>query len=207
MGEIVGATLFSYLEGAVGEDADGQLLYEPRDKQKGNVARAMFYMCVAYNGISGNDWSLPSGQDQVVLKNWHYQDLPDNYEIARHELMFFNQGNRNPFIDSVDMVCFIDFSTMTYNPNACNLGLSKKQAAQPEIVAFPNPSNDVMFVQVTGFDMEALTLVDMQGRVVLQKNGLASKYEKLSLDQLEKGVYLLTVQTTKGIVSKQIVVE
>lgn len=207
MGEIVGATVFSYLEGAVGEDADGQLLYEPRDKQKGNVARAMFYMCVAYNGVSGNDWSLPTQQDQMVLKNWHFQDPPDNYEIARHELMFGNQGNRNPFIDSVDMVCFIDFSNMTYNPNACNLSVKENTISEANLIVFPNPAKDQLFIQVNGFDIEALEIVDMQGRVLLSKNALNSKYEKIAIHAFEAGTYMVRAKTSKGTVSTQFVVE
>lgn len=109
--------------GILGKDANGNTVYEPRDEQKGDVARAIFYMCSAYNGINGNNWSIPSSQDQEVLKQWHFQDLPDNFEIARHEYIFSQQHNRNPFIDSVNFVCRIDFRNMTWisNPGACGI--------------------------------------------------------------------------------------
>ena len=109
--------------GRLGKDANGATVWEPRDEQKGDVARALFYMCTAYNGINGLNWSLPSAQDQAVLKKWHFQDLPDNYEIARHEFIALQQHNRNPFIDSVNYVCHINFSNMSYiaNPGPCGL--------------------------------------------------------------------------------------
>lgn len=109
--------------GILGKDANGATVYEPRNEHKGDAARAVFYMCTAYNGINGLNWSLPSSQDQAVLKKWHFQDLPDNWEIARHEFVFGQQHNRNPFIDSPNFACHIDFSNMSYiaNPGPCGI--------------------------------------------------------------------------------------
>jgi hypothetical protein len=105
-------------EGKIGTDANGKTVYEPRDSHKGDAARALFYMCVAYNGIGGKDWSLgtisAAQQDEAILKKWHFQDLPDAYEIARHEYIVSLQKNRNPFIDSVNLVCRINFSNLTW---------------------------------------------------------------------------------------------
>jgi len=108
--------------GILGKDANGATVYEPRDEHKGDVARAIFYMCTAYHGINGLNWSLPASQDQAVLKKWHFQDLPDNWEIARHEFVFSQQHNRNPFIDSVNFACHIDFSNMSFIANPGNCG-------------------------------------------------------------------------------------
>lgn len=118
-GKVVNATYVSPTgQGKVGTDANGKTVYEPRDEQKGDLARALFYMCVAYNGIGGNNWSLSAinaaQQDQAILKQWHFQDLPDAYEIARHEYIASLQHNRNPFIDSVNFVCRINFSNLSW---------------------------------------------------------------------------------------------
>lgn len=207
LGEIAGSVVFSYLEGAVGEDSDGQLLYEPRAQQKGNAARAMFYMCAAYNGIGGDTWALPSNQDQMILKTWHFADVPDSYEIARHELMFANQGNRNPFIDSADFVCYIDFSNMTYNVNACELGTKNIQLDEKSLVVFPNPAKDVIYLQVNGTEINDYTIVDLQGREILRKTALNSKYETLSTAAFKAGSYIVTVQTKLGSVKTNFVVE
>jgi hypothetical protein len=113
--------------GRIGRDANGNTVYEPKDDHKGDIARALFYMCVAYNGQRGNSWALPPQQNQDVLKKWHFQDLPDNKEIARHEFIASMQNNRNPFIDSVNYACHINFSNMTWiaNPPA-NCGVTEK---------------------------------------------------------------------------------
>lgn len=99
--------------GKLGKDASGKTVYEPKDSQKGDLARAMFYMCVSYNGINGNIWTLPADQDLAVLMKWHQQDPPSDEEIARHEYIASIQKNRNPFIDNPSWVNLIDFKTMT----------------------------------------------------------------------------------------------
>ena len=146
LGEIDGTVLFTYLEGSVGYSGP-QLVYEPRSIHKGNAARSIFYMAVAYNfNLNGNINS--QDQDQDLLKSWHFSDLPDDYEIARHEYIFDLQGNRNPFIDSVDYVCYTDFDANGHLPNGCVTSL--EESIQSSLLVFPIPSDDRIFVQVNG---------------------------------------------------------
>jgi hypothetical protein len=100
--------------GKLGTDAGGKTVYEPKDDQKGDLARALFYMLVRYNGINGVQWRLPSGQDIAILQQWHQQDPPSPLEIARNEYISTTQKNRNPFIDHPEWVNRINFSNMTY---------------------------------------------------------------------------------------------
>ncbi len=106
--------------GKKGTDAGGKTVYEPKDDQKGNLARALFYMLVRYNGLRGFTWRLPASQDVAVLLQWHQQDPPDALEIARNEYIYSVQKNRNPFIDNPQWVNRVNFNTMTYitDPNA-----------------------------------------------------------------------------------------
>ena len=98
--------------------------WETWDGRKGDVARAIFYMDIRYEGgfhgvtsvaepdliatddealiESGNTGSNESvaymGMLSVLLQ-WHAQDPPDSREVWRNEVVFSFQGNRNPFID------------------------------------------------------------------------------------------------------------
>lgn len=103
--------------GKLGKDANGNTVYEPKDTQKGDLARALFYMSVSYNGINGNVWTLPADQGLAVLLKWHQQDPPSDEEIARHEYIASVQKNRNPFIDNPSWANLIDFKTMTLIQN------------------------------------------------------------------------------------------
>ncbi|MFA6262341.1 MAG: endonuclease [Bacteroidia bacterium] len=131
--------------GVLGKDLNGNTVYEPTDAHKGDAARAIFYMCTAYNGISGNNWSIPSSQDQDVLKKWHFQDLPDNWEIARHEFIYSIQHNRNPFIDSINFACRIDFRNMTWIANPGSCGIDERRVT----VLTPNGGQDLKSGTIT----------------------------------------------------------
>lgn len=103
--------------GVLGKDSAGKTVYEPRAEQKGDVARALFYMAVCYNGVGGKNWALPAQQDQNLLKAWARQDPPDAFEKSRNEFIHATQGNRNPFIDNPNWMDAIDFSNMTWIDN------------------------------------------------------------------------------------------
>ena len=110
----------TYLGTQFGSDQFNQDVYEPRNSIKGDAARAMMYEAVKYNNATEN-WSFPEnisfvipyGQWDYLIKKWHFQDVPDNYEIARNEYVMDTQRNRNPFVDSVLFPCYIRFSTLT----------------------------------------------------------------------------------------------
>lgn len=205
-GEITGDVVFNYLEGSVGEIADGSYVYEPRESQKGNVARSIFYMATAYNGVNGtgDNWKIPSNQGQEVLKNWHFGDLPDNYEIARHELIYDTQNNRNPFVDSVDYACYIDFSEMLYEDGSeCGLSVSNYNIDQ-DVVVFPNPSNDMVYVQVNHTEIQKLIITDMAGRVVGEFNNEMAI--KINVSDLKAGPYFINIETAKGSAQRKLIV-
>jgi hypothetical protein len=206
-GEIVGTPAFTYLEGSRGQDASGSLVYEPRDKQKGNLARSIFYIATAYNGPdgTGDDWSIPSNQDQNVLKDWHFSDLPDSYEIARHELIYSIQNNRNPYIDSVDFACYVDFYDMSYNSIGCELGLTTS-FIDNNLSIFPNPSNEIVYVQLNGIKITSVNVMDMTGRTVGTFTS-SKQFVELDVTNFNTGTYLLNINTEKGNLVKRIIVQ
>jgi endonuclease I len=197
-GVITGAVSSQYLDGKLGIGPGNQLVYEPRDSQKGNSARSLMYMAVSYNTVAGNTWSIPTYQDQAILKMWNEQDLPDNYEIARQEFIFNTQGNRNPFVDHPEWACHIDFTTVTYQAN-CSAGLSENEIS---IGVYPNPATDYIEI-VSNSTVENVTITDMSGRIVLNLNNPSST---INVQSLTKGVYVL-VAKANGVVRNQLIVK
>lgn len=112
--------------------------YFPGDEDKGDVARILFYMVIAYPFMSLTDDILPNDSTTnytlegakmsrfSLLLQWHYEDPVDDFERNRNEVIYGYQNNRNPFIDHPEFVALI-FEHEDYSP------LSATQN-EPEIV-------------------------------------------------------------------------
>lgn len=84
--------------------------WEPRDQDKGDVARIIFYMDTRYEGENGemdltavdeiNTYPYPKHGKLSTLLQWNLQDPPDAFERNRNNVIYSFQRNRNPFIDN-----------------------------------------------------------------------------------------------------------
>ena len=204
LGIVVNVTS-TYLGSKYGTDANGQTVFEPRDEHKGDAARAMMYEAICYTTISGNSWALPSYQNQYLLKQWHFQDPPDNWEIARNDFVDSLQNNRNPFVDSIDYACFVNFSNMTYEPLACEASIN--ELLNNGFITYPNPSKDEINLHVDATTISSYQIIDFQGRVVLSADVNNLSLVKANISKLNAGTYLVKVVTPFGTAQRSIVIE
>ena len=92
-------------------------VFEVWDARKGDIARAMFYMAIRYEGnavnevdleLTDNPAEIQTGQPKMgllsVLLEWHEQDPVDLIELYRNDEVFALQENRNPFVDHPEWV-------------------------------------------------------------------------------------------------------
>ncbi len=77
----------------LGQDADGETVFEPPDEHKGNVARALLYMKAVY----GDAVEITEGEESLLTK-WHEADPVNSAERARSAAIRQVQGNENPFV-------------------------------------------------------------------------------------------------------------
>ncbi len=178
--------------GKVGNNGSGQTVYEPRPEHKGDAARALMYMSTCYHLIGGLNWSFPSNQSPAVMLQWHQQDPPSDHEIARHELIYFWQNNRNPFIDFPDWAERINFSNMAY------ITSTDKPEFRNMIYTYPNPVADRLFVDATliyGADTR-YGFYDVAGKMIAQ--GSLSDAQSFVEMPSKPGVYHLKISNQKG---------
>jgi len=202
----------TYLDAKYGLDATGKIVFEPRDEHKGDAARAMMYESTCYTTVGGNLWAFPSyisstipyGQDQAILKQWHFDDLPDGWEIARNDYMDSLQENRNPFVDSVDYACFINFSNMTYDAFACQASID--EMLNNGLYVYPNPAKNEINLHVDATTILGYEIIDMEGRVVKKAEVNNLVLVKLNTS-LESGSYIVKVLTPYGTAQRKIVIE
>jgi len=106
--------------------------FEVWNFRKGDIARAMFYMDVRYEGdVSGEvDLQLTDNASLIqtgapymgllsTLLEWHEADPVDDIERNRNNFIFTKQLNRNPFIDHPEWVecIFVSGGTCGTNNN------------------------------------------------------------------------------------------
>ncbi len=117
--------------------------FEVWGARKGDMARAVLYMAIRYEGgvhpTTGQaepDLELTNNRSLILatssldapaymgllsnLLAWHQADPPDDAERARNEVVFAYQGNRNPFIDHPEWATEALFTSTT--PATCELG-------------------------------------------------------------------------------------
>ncbi len=122
--------------------------WEVWTQRRGDIARAMFYLAVRYeggfHGVTGcaePDLILTDNRAQIVsntsqnyspaymgirstLLEWHLGDPVDTFECDKNDVVFGFQGNRNPFIDHPEWVCQVwSCSGVDATPPAAPLGL------------------------------------------------------------------------------------
>lgn len=107
-----------------GLQADGELVFEPRDPQKGPAARAVLYFVIRYQNFGG---FLNAAQEQT-LREWSEMFPPDVVQKNRNEDVFDYQHNRNPFVDYPQMLDRIYNIRINQNrPNVGALAIATEQ--------------------------------------------------------------------------------
>lgn len=84
----------------LGRDASNSIVFEPRDKHKGNVARSMFYFVLRHQ----NWGSFITLAHENALRQFHLIDTVDARERLRNDRVKQFQNNRNPFADHPELV-------------------------------------------------------------------------------------------------------
>jgi len=119
-----GRTDSNYLLDLVpGDSWDSWSVWEGR---RGDIARALFYMAIRYEGDADReaDLELTDCREEIAgtqsdayltqstaymgllstLCRWHVQDPVDDLERRRNTIVYLFQGNRNPFVDHPEWV-------------------------------------------------------------------------------------------------------
>ncbi|ROI14686.1 endonuclease [Epilithonimonas hominis] len=142
-------------------------VYEPINEFKGDVARALLYFAVRYEGKLGSfnfstnadptkDQNPLDGTEErayenwyvAMLLNWHQSDPVSQREIDRNNAVYNLQKNRNPFIDHPEWVGLIWNQTPEPDnvaPSApSQLSLERNSAYFVNLKWQASPENDVL---------------------------------------------------------------
>lgn len=170
----------------------------------GDVARALFFMAVRYNGldvVNGNPVDSTVGQmgDLATLLSWNTSDPADDFEMNRNNVIYNWQMNRNPFIDYPLLADYIFGANFG---NTWSFSLSNENFTENSIKVYPNPTTD--YVMIDG--VEGIAKVEVYN--LTGQNVLTQDFEnqiRLDID-LASGIYFVKVKQQTKEITKKIVI-
>lgn len=171
---------------------------------KGDVARGVFFLAVRYNGLDVVP-GYPEGMvgqfgDLDTLLHWHRNDPPDDFEMNRNNVIYNWQRNRNPFIDSPELV---EYLWGNKKGEAWSTVLSTDPLEALGIRLYPNPAGKVLY-SLGIKDHTTLEILDSYGRVV---HTLQTRND-ISLDlNLPSGMYWVRIRAAGKTRVQKLIVE
>ncbi len=170
----------------------------------GDVARALFFMAVRYNGldvVNGNPVDSTVGQmgDLATLLNWNTTDPADDFEMNRNNVIYNWQMNRNPFID---YPLLADYIFGSHFGDTWSFALSNESFTENSIKVYPNPTTD--YIMIDGVEGSAkVEIFNLTGQKVVSQD--FDNQIRLSID-LASGIYFVKVKQQSKEITKKIIV-
>lgn len=174
----------------------------PTTTWRGDVARAMFYMAVRYNGLSlanGNPADTTVGQmgDLATLLLWNQQDTSDDFEMNRNNYIYTWQKNRNPFIDYPNLANYIWGANVG---QVFSTNLSTDNFSFNNFTMYPNPAND--YFLISGLNQTSkLEIFNTIGEKILEQT--IENNSKIETNW-NSGIYFAKVTSSENSMIKKI---
>ncbi len=172
-------------------------LYYPGDEWKGDVARIIMYMylrypgqCNAVNSAAGPiTYAIQNDMPDVLLE-WNQEDPVSDFELTRNDVIYYYQGNRNPFIDNPYLA-----SLIWNGPQAVDAWetLSGPDYDAQPVTVYPNVTDDYITISGLGSKEFKTTIYNQLGQRVFNNNNQKS----INVSKLPAGVYILEVNCSQ----------
>ena len=203
-------------------------VFEPQDSDKGDIARAVFYMVARYNNYAGNDNSIDANNPNLELVQsapelasytatstktgkmgilsdlleWNELDPPDAWEIHRNNLLYNNYtNNRNPFIDFPSWANYIwGNQSQSADPSTDSISsFDKVEVISVESVSLP--ASETIAVDSTITLVPTFTPSNATNKAVTwssNKTGVATVSSSGVVTGVSAGEATITVRTSDG---------
>ncbi len=85
-------------------------------------------------------------------------------------------------------------------------GLTINETILNSIKVYPNPTEDILFIEYAGYDVATMEIINISGQI-LWKNNIVSEITEIDVSKFTSGIYLLKIITSNGEVSLYFVKE
>lgn len=151
--------------------------FEPREKMKGDIARAIFYFYSIYRDQAmAADPTFFQGMSSTLC-DWHNADPVDADEYERTRKIERYQGNPNPFVLDCTVADRINYCP-TRSAACQTVGSKEFELTAEEFQVWPNPVGRQLTLMTDSYPSD-LALFDAFGRRVWQLEG--SEYSRSGL--------------------------
>ncbi len=149
-----------------------------------------------YYNVAANMNNIQTPFDKIYFPNWNQDHMHiDAQSKAWFDFEIMNAPKTSPSHNNYVGKDLRD------RPNS---KLESKHINGDEVTVFPNPASDYVFV--TNAQEGNVTISDMQGKVYLNKN-VSNMLEKIDLNTFPKGIYIMSIKTSKKSLIKKLIVD
>lgn len=165
--------------------------FEPREEQKGDLARAVSYFYTMYPQIG----TVTDLFQLSTLCAWHETDPPSTAEMTRNDDVEQYQGNRNPYIDYPELMA----RAWTCPPTAIQGTITTSGSLQ----LYPNPAKNMLEINLEYTKPASIqyTIYSNNGKVVQQGDGnVINGYftTQLNIAEMKSGLYVCKITLPSG---------
>jgi hypothetical protein len=175
--------------GLTGDDADYLLLTIKKYKDGVLGSDSIdFYLA---------DFRFSDNSQDYIVKDWQYVNLTNLGDVDSLVFSMRSTDNSTFGMNTPAYFCMDDFTTEDFTISTTNI-------QRPSFRLFPNPTTD--FITIEGIETvnTRYSVVDLNGRLVQNANFSTSE-NRIDVSHLPKGIYVISIETENGKMSKKFV--
>lgn len=156
------------------------------------------------------DEMISDDENWIKIEGWFTADDAYDWVAVGN---FFDDNNTNTNALNDEGQCwgyyYLENICITVDPANCDYLLSSKNLTEVNnfLRVYPNPVSELLFVEVETGWIEELSLLDIHGRVVHKFTKISTPSVKLNVSNLQKGIYVLRIQTNEEFFNHKIIIQ
>ena len=130
------------------------------------------------------DFRFPDSSMNYIVKTWDWVSLLPLGDVDSLQFEMRSSDTGGGYINTPTYFCMDNFTTN-------ETSVSVKNVAQPALVkVYPNPANDVLFVDIPGSAVQQITITDATGQI-MGNYAVKQAQTTINISSLPAGVYVL----------------
>jgi len=149
--------------------------------------------------------ATPTNGGATPTYQWLLNGSPAGTNSSTYSTSTLNDG------DIITCIMTSSIACVTGSPatsNAITMTVNPLSVSDPELLnnvkIYPNPANDILFIETDNIQLKMITITNSLGQVVIVNIINDNNSYKLDVSGLSAGIYFLQIQTNKGMIMKNI---